>query len=85
MQSYWLTFEDGKKSCVDADSEYDAEVIGKHLANCGVKAVRILPYPASPRLHAYIHPVYGKTPSFCCSPEKCAGKTSCPSNRSCTE
>jgi len=85
MRAYWLTFEDGKKSCVDAESEYDAKLIGKHLTKCEVKTVQGLPYPASPRLHAYVHPVYGQTPSFCMHPEKCAGNGSCPRSYSCVE
>lgn len=85
MQSYWLTFIGRAAGCVQAESEYDAKLIGKHVGKAEVATCRILPYPAMPRLSSYIHPVYGETPSFCYSPEKCAGKTSCPSNRSCTE
>jgi hypothetical protein len=84
MKSYWVKFEGAKSGCVEAESDYDAKLIANHVTKCQVKSVVILPYPAEPRLSAYAHPVHGMTPSFCCSPEKCAGKTSCPSNYSCT-
>lgn len=85
MQSYWLTFKGHAAGCVDAESEYDAKLIGKHFTKVDVETCRTLPYPASPRISAYVHPVHGKCPSFCYSPEKCAGRTSCPGNRSCVD
>ena len=85
MRAYWLTFEGHKPGCVDAQSEYDAREIGKHLTKCKVETVKGLPYPASPRIYAYEHPVVGVTPSFCMHPEKCTGFGSCPRSYSCTE
>lgn len=46
---------------------------------------KVLPYPASPCIWSFEHPVYGKTPNFCHDPKKCCGRTSCPQRHSCTE
>jgi hypothetical protein len=85
MRAYWLTFEGDKPGCVDAESDYDAKLIGEHVTGKKVTKVESLPYPATPRIHSYIHPVYGQTPSFCTSPTECKGRTSCPQRYSCTE
>lgn len=85
MRAYWLTFEGHTPGCVDAESEYDAKVIGKHVTSCEVTKIESLPYPGSPRLSSYEHPKYGATPSFCLHPEKCKGNSSCPRSYSCVE
>lgn len=85
MRAYWLKFEDHPSGCVDAESDCDAKIIGEHVTSKKVTKVEILPYPATPRIHSYIHPVHGQTPSFCTSPRECKGRTSCPQRYSCTE
>jgi hypothetical protein len=85
MKAYWLNFDGHKPGCVEAEDEIDAALIGKELTGHEVTKVAILPYPASPRLHAYSHPKFGQCPSFCIYPEQCKGRTSCPQRRSCTE
>jgi hypothetical protein len=92
MTAYWLTFTDGSKACCEGQSEYDAKLIaekitGKTVAGGkydNIAAVK-LPYPASPAIWQFEHPIYGRTPTFCHSPEKCKGRGSCPQSYSCTE
>lgn len=92
MQSYWLTFTDGTKGCCQGQSEYDAKVIAEKITGKTVAGgkfndieAKVLPYPAEPIIWQFDHPVSGKCPPFCFEPNKCAGKTSCPRARSCTE
>lgn len=92
MKGFWLTFTDGTKGYCQGVSEYDAKQIaekltGKTVAGGKYKdiAAVILPYPAKPIIWQLDHPVHGKTPDFCHSPEQCKGRTSCPQRYSCTE
>ena len=85
MKAFWITFEDGTSGCCEGQSEYDAKLIAKHIRNKEVKTCEPLPYPSSPRVWEFVHPVYGVTPSFCCSPKSCKGNSSCPKSYSCTE
>lgn len=84
MQGFWVKMEDGKKGYVEGESEYDAKGIAKHLLDSEVKEIATLPYPASPVIWQLDHPVHGKTPNFCYRPQSCKGRTSCPTNPSCT-
>jgi hypothetical protein len=47
--------------------------------------VKPLPYPATPIIWQFDHPVYGKCPAFCYSPKQCAGRTSCPKSHACDD
>lgn len=92
MKSFWLTFTDGTKGCCDGGNEYDAKVIAEKLTGKTVAggqyrdiAAKILPYPATPLVWQFEHPVHGKCPPFCYKPEQCCGKTSCPQNYACSE
>jgi len=93
MQGYWITFTDGTNGYCQGQSPYDAVIISEKLTGKTVvvkgdkynPVLKTLPYPSSPVIWQFDHPVYGKTPLFCLSPEECCGKTSCPRNYSCTE
>lgn len=92
MKGFWLTFTDGTKGYCQGQSPYDAVQIAEKLTGKTVAVdnkwnptLPSLPYPATPVIWQLDHPVHGKTPSFCFRPEQCAGCTSCPQNRSCTE
>lgn len=98
MKSYWITFEDGTEACCEGQSPYDARLIAEKLRNKKVKdsdkfkyksennpSIQGLPYPASPSIWKFKHPIYGETPSFCHDPKNCKGKSSCPKSYSCTE
>ena len=97
MNNYWITFEDGTEACCQGNSPGDAVVIAEAFTEKKVAGeefkyrqhenpnVKQLPYPANPMIWEFKHPVYGTTPRFCHSPKTCAGKSSCPQNRSCTE
>lgn len=100
MQSFWLKFEDGSKACCQGQSAYDALRIAEHLSKKKVAAkpgaqitswsaegreISPLPYPAEPSIWKFEHPEYGKTPSFCHSPNKCAGRGSCPQAHACDD
>jgi len=84
MQSYWIKFTDGSKGCCDGQSEHDATHIAEHIKKKKVESIDILPYPASPTIWQFEHPVNGKCPTFCYTPEKCKGKTCCPNSPCCT-
>lgn len=93
MQGFWITFEDGSKGYCQGANAFDAKKIAEHLT--GKKVVceggeyspqlKTLPYPARPVIWQLDHPVNGKCPEFCFSPDKCCGNTSCPQPYSCTE
>lgn len=91
MQSYWLTFTDGSKACCQGQNPYDAKIIAEKFTGKTVAGDKFrpdakpLPYPASPVIWQFDHPVNGKTPDFCCQPNRCAGLISCPLRRSCCE
>lgn len=100
MTAYWITFEDGSKACCEGSSAYDAIKIaekisgkkvsipeGKELYSEGVadEIAKPLPYPARPMIWQLDHPVHGKTPTFCHSPEKCLDKGRCQSERACND
>jgi len=92
VNSYWLTFTDGSRGCCDGQNEYDAKriaekITGKTVAGGQYRdiAAKILPYPANPNIWQFDHPVSGKCPKFCYSPEECAGGSSCPKRYACSE
>ncbi len=91
MKSFWLTFTDKSHACCDGESEYDAKIIAEKLTDKTVAGgkykdieAKRLPYPASPNVWTYDHPVHGKCPQFCWKPESCAGSSACPRSPSCT-
>ena len=98
MRTYWLKFTDGSESHCQGQSAYDAVQIAEHLSGKTVAGgedfkfkqdhnpnVAIKPYPASPMIWEFEHPVHGITPHFCHGGAQCQGKTSCPRSYSCTE
>ena len=92
MKSWWLTFTDGSTACCDGEDEFDAKTIAEKLTGKKVAggeyrdiAAKRLPYPANPNLWTFDHPVRGKCPPLCYSPRRCAGRSSCPQQHSCSE
>lgn len=92
MQSYWLKFTDGSEGCCQGQNEYDAKSIAEKLTGKTVGGgqyrdihAKILPYPATPIIWQFDHPVTGKCPPFCFTPKQCAGHSSCPKNYACSE
>lgn len=98
MKTYWLKFKDGSESCCQGESAFDAVQIAEKISGKKVAvpdnlkyrpeesdAVAALPYPASPCVWQFDHPVSGKTPLFCSTPKQCKGRWSCPKSYSCTE
>jgi len=99
MKAFWIKFEDGSGGCCEGESAGDAAVIAEHVSGKTVKRkpghegaltwqhqnleIERLPYPASPSIWAFDHPVHGKHPAFCFQPTKCAGKSCCPRNIAC--
>lgn len=72
---WWIV---SKKVCVEAPTREEAA----KLASTTVDDVKALPYPASPRIAS---PHASDCPSFCYTPEFCAGGTSCPKGYACSE
>lgn len=92
MTPYWITFTDGSKACCEGQNEFDAKQIAEKFTGKKVGGgewkdftMKRLPYPATPIIWQFEHPLHGKTPTFCCKPSQCAGRGSCPQNYSCTE
>lgn len=84
MAAFWLKPEEGKSVCVEAGNADAAITFFYNSTGIGTVRCNVLPYPAEPRFNRAQHP-WGETPSFCYTPEKCKGNTSCPGRRSCTE
>jgi hypothetical protein len=90
MQGFWITFTDGTSGYCQGQSPYDAKRIAEKLTGKKVPGnewkpeLPPLPYPASPVIWQLDHPVTGKCPPFCDTPEQCKGKTSCPKNYTCS-
>ena len=92
MKSFWLEFTDGSKACCEGASDYDAKIIAEKVTGKKVKggdfkdiAAKELPYPATPVIWQLDHPAHGKCPTFCYSPNTCAGRSSCPKDYACSE
>jgi len=94
MKGFWLTFEDGTQGYCEGNGPYDAVRIAEHVTKKKVKVpngnqwnpdVPALPYPATPIVWQFDHPVSGKFPAFCYTPKQCAGHTSCPKSHACSE
>jgi hypothetical protein len=93
MEGYWITFTDGSAGYCEGQNAYDAVQIAQKLTGKTALAgdnqwkpeLKRLPYPATPVIWQFEHPLNGKCPAFCFRPGQCAGHTSCPQNRSCTE
>ena len=92
MNTYWLTFTDKSEACCQGMNEFHAKSIaekltGKKVAGGAFKdiAAKPLPYPATPIVWQFDDPCYGKCPPFCYAPRECAGRTSCPKSRACSE
>jgi len=90
MNGYWITFTDGTSGYCEGENEYDAKCIAEKLTGKTVPGdqwkpkLLSLPYPAEPVIWQFDHPVHGKCPPFCYTPEQCKGGTACPNNPSCT-
>lgn len=77
MGIWWVTFDSGKSACYEGTRE---EVELRTAQSGTVKSIDCLPYPAEPRTDPK-----GDCPSFCYTPERCKGRTSCPKNYACSE
>lgn len=98
MKSFWIKFEDGTGGCCEGESAFDAMRIAEFVSGKKVAGgdefrwhaeknpnIKSLPYPAAPVIWQFDHPVSGKCPTFCHSPSKCAGRSSCPQSYACSE
>lgn len=79
MPAYWVKFKDGKGGCVEGTNAADATAEAESLGE--VVSLKVLPYPANPRLSK----VQSDCPAFCFTPHLCAGKSSCPKSYACSE
>jgi len=78
VTAYWATFTDASPVCVEAASEAVARVYAEKRGT--VAEIKRLPYPASPRIGDMT-----QCPSFCYTPNTCAGRGSCPKDRACND
>ena len=79
MSAYWVRFTEGRCVCVEAEGADKARGLATSETGWEITSCAILPYPADPR----VGPQSGM-PSFCYTPQRCAGNTSCPTDPSCT-
>lgn len=93
MRGFWIKFTDGSAGYCEGGTAYDAVQIAEKLTgktavvgdNKYQPQIDALPYPARPIIWQFDHPIHGKTPAFCISPEQCKGRGSCPKSYACTE
>lgn len=93
MAGYWITFTDGTQGYCQGSGAYDAVQIAEKLTgktavvgdNKWQPDIPKLPYPANPVIWQLDHPVSGKCPPLCYSPNECKGRTSCPKRQACSE
>ena len=84
MTPYWVMFSDGSAGCCEGRSWEEATEIAEHITGKKWKEVYVLPYPANPIIWQFDHPIKGKCPAFCYSPNRCKGHVACPRHPSCT-
>lgn len=81
MKPWWVTFEDGKSACVNTEWAGDEDravlLASEATGRVGLSA-KPLPYQASPQVGAL------RGEAWCHSPEKCAGRSSCPHRYACS-
>jgi hypothetical protein len=80
MTPWWLTFTDGTHGCVEARTLDIATTKAEDLTGKVVTVGKKLPYLAVPVLYQE-----STDPAFCHSPDRCAGRSSCPMDYACTE
>jgi hypothetical protein len=77
---YWVEFDSRAAVCVEATDPIEATSLAVAETKASVVKVRVLPYPAEPRVGER-----GDCPSFCYRPRECAGRTACPQAYACSE
>lgn len=92
MQGYWIKFKDGTSGYCEGETPYGAVQIAEGVSgkeadvdNKYDPKLKTLPYPATPIIWQFEHPLRGKCPPLCFAPAKCAGRTSCPQRYACSE
>ena len=92
MRTFFLKFTDGSTGNCQGESEYHAKSIAEKLTGKKVAGgeyqnieAQSLPYPSHGCIWRFDDPLHGKTPEFCHGGARCAGRTACPQNYSCTE
>jgi hypothetical protein len=84
MSAWWVEFDGFKTGCVETEGNEDVRVVAKEVTKHDVTRADRLPYPANPR-YRKINGSGGPCPSFCYTPERCRGRSSCPHDIVCTE
>ena len=87
--TYWVEFakpvkhggRDRQNLSVDGTEKSVRAQVAEAFPGAEIVSIKPLPYPAEPRLNYKS----GACPSFCLQPVRCAGRTSCPRNISCSE
>jgi hypothetical protein len=81
LTPYWITSDSYPASCVEDASPELAQRQFEKRTRARVKEIKPLPYPAEPRISERKM----CCPSFCYTPGKCAGHTSCPKAYACSD
>lgn len=79
MSYFWLEFPGGLHGSIEAADPLAAKTVAEHITGDTVKVLGMLPYPAGRQ----VQPM--SCPSFCHSPSKCLGRSSCPQSYACSE
>ena len=85
MKSWWITFTGRGPGCVEAETHEVAMELAKTATQDKPLGASIIPHPAEPRINHYEYPDGKVSPSFCCTPQRCVGRTACPFQPACTE
>lgn len=82
---FWVKFSGHPAGTVEAANADLAKTIGNEKTGKLAVSAAALPYPASPIIFQRTDGPYGPCPPFCFQPEQCAGKSSCPRPRACSD
>jgi hypothetical protein len=80
MTPYWLSFTDGTHGTCEGRTLEGAITHAEDLTGKVVVVGKKLPYPAVPVIFQE-----STTPAFCHSPNRCAGRSSCPMDYACND
>jgi len=81
MKPWWVKFKDRPPACVHTewtDGEDSALLLASKAMGAVALSAKRLPYTASPQIGEK------RTEAWCCSPDKCAGYSSCQSRYVCS-
>lgn len=77
---WWVTLDTGAQGCAYGETREHAKENIAFFRDEAITDVKELPYEAAPRIDGGLSVM-----PLCYSPKECAGRSSCPKRRSCSE